>query len=295
MPKYLIKYKITTLAQLIKPFSHKEYDFTSYKPEWWKSHAWVASRIVESEHAGPARYKFINDLIPLIDQFSVVSQCSFRVIANSYFVYRQDNNPERRIFIHYVRPVSPTGLHFNDKEIAQLQKFDNLPNKGGLSFIMDAANAKTYYTRLTMLIIAIEGLAGEISAGKTVKTNHDITKRILGMELWNKLYSYGSGLRNKLFHGNIIDHSRFEGLGDEIYQKILAYLKEDFEIEVEENVVHPQRSFDGNFEETSMFMGFKSEPIFDLRIIEEAVDDRQSNRTQESDIFDYLGNPTASY
>lgn len=279
---------------MIKPFSYKGFDFTSYDKEWWKGNAWVASRKVKCKNGGEARFTFLNELLPLIDRFSVISQCTFRFIANTYFIYKLTNNPEKRLFIHYVRSVRPTGLHFGEKEIQQLNKLDKVPNKGGLFFILEAANATTYYTRLTMLIMAVEGLAGEIRDKGQIRTDHESIKKILGRELWGRLYTYGIGLRNKLFHGNITDHAAYEKIADEIYKRIVQYLKNEFKVEVEENVVQPQRGFYGNFETADMFLGFKSEPTLELKTIEEAVDEKKSN-DKYRELFEYLGNPKTSY
>ena len=83
---------------------------------------------------------------------------------------------------------------------------------------------------------------------------------------------------------------------DEIYSKIAEYLEAEFDIQLETNVVHPQRNFYGNFEQTSMYMKFKEEPILDLKNIEEAVDDRYGNKpNQEMKIFNYVGEHPKDY
>lgn len=296
MNSYLIKYKISTVAELIKPFQYEGYEFSSYSEEWWNCGAWVASKTVKAKNAGEARFKFLNGLMPLVEHFSTISQCGFRFIANSYFIYRQTNNSERVVFIYYVRSVSHTGLHFDDQEISQLEKIRKVPNKKGFFYIMEAANATTFYTRLTMLIGAVEGFAGEITTKGKVKTNLPIVKKILGNELYDKLYTYGTGLRHKLLHGNIEGHHLFEGINDDIYKKLTDYLKSEFDIHLEENVVHPQRNFYGNFEQTQFFMKFKDEPTFDLKTIEEAVDDRYGKKPNlEMKIFNYVGEQPKDY
>src|SRR3989344_3084964 len=290
MNDYLIKYKIATVAKLIKPFEYEGYGFTSYSEEWWNCDAWVSSRIVRAKNAGEARYIFLNELMPLIEHFSTISQCGFRFIANSYFIYKQTNNTDKTVYIHYVRPVSHTGLQFNDEEISQLANIKKAPNKKGFFYIMEAANATTFYTRLTMLIGAVEGLAGETNTKGQIKTNLTIVKQILGDGLYEKLYKYGTGLRHKLLHGNIEGHHLFEGISDEIYNKIREYLRLEHDIQLEENVVHPQRNFYCNFEQTSMYMRFKEKPVLDLKTIEEAVDDRYGKKPNlEMKIFNYVG------
>src|SRR5260221_8099702 len=207
MHTYLIYYKVATLAELYEPFDYRGYKFVSYDSEPWKNDAWVASRTIKAPNGAMALNKFITELIPLVAQFSTISQCSFRLFANTYIIFKQDKNEEKRFFIFFVRHTEPVGLHFNKEEIKQLEKSEKIPNKEGLFFVMEAANATTFYARLAMLVMAVEGLAGEVLVGKNYFTNHEITKEILGSELENKLYKKNEGLRNKLFHGIIRDHS----------------------------------------------------------------------------------------
>ncbi len=293
MNDYLINYKIATVAELIQGFSSGGYDFSPYTKKWWNCNAWVASKVIGANSAGEARYKFMKDLIPEVQKFSVVSQCAFRLIANSYFIYRKTNNPDKVIFVYYVRDVGHTGLHFDTQEIEQLPKFDSIPNMNSLYYIMEAANAGTFYTRLSMLLAAAEGFAGEISGNGQVRTDQPALKAILGVELYDKLYPYGTGLRHKLVHGNIQNHQLFDGLADAVYDKLTQYLKSQFDIQLEENVVHPQRNFYGNFQYASTFEKLKDDSFLDLKTIEDAFDENNPKRYEiEANIFDgYVDTP----
>ncbi len=296
MNDYLIKYKISTVSELIKPFEYEGYSFSSYSEEWWNCGAWVASKTIRAKNAGEARFRFLNELMPLVEHFSTISQCGFRFIANSYFIYKLTNNEEKIVFIYYVRPVSYTGLHFDDQEINQLEKIKKIQNKKGFFYIMEAANATTFYTRLTMLIGAVEGFSGEVTTKGQVKTNLAVVKKILNDELFDRLYKYGTGLRHKLLHGNIEGHHLFEGINDELYKKITEYLKSEFDIHLEESVVQPQRNFYGNFEKTQFFMKFRKDPVLDLKIVEEAVNDRYGRQPKlEMKIFNYVGKSPKDY
>lgn len=293
MNKYLINYKIATVAELIKSFNWGGYNFSSYTNECWNCDAWIASKVIEANTAGEARYKFITDLIPQVEKCSVISQCAFRIVANSYFIYKQTNNPEKVVYIYYVRDVGHTGLHFDIQEIEQLPKFDLITNKKGLFYIMEAANASTFFTRLSMLLAAAEGFAGEVKIKNQIKTNKPTLEDILGTDLFKKLYSYGTGLRHKLLHGNIQAQDLFDGLTEQIYDKLRVYLKTRFDIQLEENVVHPQRNFSGNHLYTSTFEKLVDEKYLNLKLIEEAFDDNNSKRHEtERLIFNgYIESP----
>ncbi len=274
MNEYLIKYKIATVAELIEPFEYGGYSFESYTKEWWDCDAWVATKTIEAEHAGIARAQFHKELIPLIECFSVVSQCAFRIIANTYIIYKTTNNPDKTIYIYYVRDVGHVGLHFDEQEIAQLDKFKKIQNREGLMYISEAANASTFYTRLAMLLAGAEGLAGEVVTKKETKTNQNELKDILGDALHDKLYGYGKGLRHKLFHGNIQSHQLFDGLTETVYDKLRDYLERKYDIKLEREVVHPQRNFNGNYESASTFEKLKDDKDIDIGLIESAFDDK---------------------
>lgn len=293
MNKYLIQYKIATVAELIHPFNARGYSFKSYADSWWNCDAWVVSKVIEANTAVEARMSFHKDLIPQIEQFSVISQCAFRIIANSYFIYKETNNPEKIIYVYYVRDVGHTGLHFDNDEIDQLPKFDKITNKEGLMYIAEAANASTFYTRLSMLLAGAEGLAGEITTVGRVETNKDELKEILGVDLYVKLYGYGKGLRHKLFHGNVKTHQLFDGLTEVIYNKLRKYLKNKYDIQLEESVVHPQRNFNGNYEFAATWKRLRDKKYLDLRLIEQPFDEKNPERhAMEQLLFDdYVETP----
>ena len=273
MNKYLIKYKIATVAELEDTFKLNDYEFTPFTKEYWSCNAWVATKMVEADHGGIALRDFILGLIPIIEQCSVIPQCAFRIVANTYIVYKLNNNPDKAIYIYYVRKVSHTGLPFGKREYGELLKMESIQNKKWPLFIMEASNASTFYTRLSMLLSAVEGLAGEVRMQSQVMTDKKNLEIILGTELFHKLYDYKTGLRHKLSHGNINSHDLFEGLTDEVYKKIINYITNKFSIQFEENVVHPQRNFSDNYEAARTFEKIKDEKYIDLKLIEDAFDD----------------------
>jgi hypothetical protein len=151
---------------------------------------------------------------------------------------------------------------------------------------MEAANAGTFYTRLSMLLASAEGFAGEISVNGKITTDKNALIGILGQELYDKLYAYGTGLRHKLLHGNIQAHHLFDGLPEQVYDKLREYLKVSFGIQLDENVVHPQRNFIGNFLTASTFEKLADESYLDLPLIVEAFDeDNLKKQEVEAKIF----------
>ncbi len=296
MNTYLIRYKIATLAELIKPFEHKGFSFTAYDPkEWWSCDAWIASKEVDAKTAGEARFEFINGLVPLVERFSVLSQCAFRLIGNTYFIYKLTNNPEKIVYLYHAKATDPVGLHFDEAEILQLPNFDKMPNTNGLLYMLEAANTTSFYARLSMLIMAIEGFAGEVVVKDKREADKTMLVKILGKELYGKLYTYGTGLRHVLIHGRAKDDKSFGGLSNELYSKIMDFLSSKYEINLEMNVVDPQRSFYGNFLVAKMFEKFKHEPLLDLKEIEEAISDESGLNMREQDIFSLIAESPKDY
>ncbi len=293
MNNYLIQSKVGTVAELIKPFEAAGFYFRSYSDEFWNCDAWVATKEVKAETGGEARSIFYRELIPCIERFSVVSQCAFRIVANSYFIYKKTNNLEKIVYIYYVREVGHTGLHFDQEEIEQLSKFDSISNKASLMYISEAANASTFYTKLAMLLSAAESFAGQIFKKGQVKTNHAELSKILGGELHDRLYKYEVGLRHQLFHGNIKSHDLFDGLTETVYDKLREYLKTKYDIELDPRVVHPQRNFNGNYQAASTFDKLIDEKYLDLKLIEPAFDEDNPNRHKiwRSMFSDYVRQP----
>ncbi len=296
MNKYLIQYKIATVANLFDSFIYNGFEFFHCSKDFVTEDAWIASKEIEANNSGIARFNFMKELIPCVERFSTVSQCAFRINANSYFIFKTTNNPDNIVYIYYVRSTPPVGLHFDDEEIAQLDKLSSIPNQKACMYIMEAANATTFFTRLTMLISAAESLAGETVVGKKITTDKNELIKILGNPLYKKLFDYGTGLRNKLFHGSITDTHLFDGLVDETYCKIRAYLITKYDVQMSEEVVHPQRNFHDNFEYTSTFEKFNGTPTLDLRQIEDAfADDVLGHSQKEQKMFTYCSEKVVDY
>lgn len=287
MNKYLIHYKISTVAELINPFEFGGYKFTSHCKNWWECDAWVASAIIEETNAGKARGKFIKGLIPQIEKCSVVSQCAFRLIANSYFIYKLTNNSEKIVYIYYAKEVSHTGLHFDEEEILALEICDKIPESMGPFFLQEAANATTFFSRLQMLLAAVEAFAGEEKSSKVKRTDKENIIKILGKELYEKLYTYGTGLRHKLMHGSVRREDMFDGLTEEVYNKIRTYLKSEYGLVLNEEVVHPQRNFYGNHIFTATSEIIRDLNSLNLELIEQAFDtDNPDHHKVSADLFE---------
>lgn len=289
MNTYTIQYKVATVAELIKPFEYDGYNFSSFD-DWWKSEFWVITKKIEAEDIFKAYNSFYLGMIPLIERFSVISQCAFRIAPNSFFVYKHYDNPKNAVYLRYIKSASHTGLHFDEKEIKQISKFDCLTKKEGLLYISEAANVTTYYGRLAMLIVAAEGFASEITKEKNGKTkyftNHVELKSMLGENLHKKLYEPNIGLRNILFHGKLTNQPQFNGIAEEVYGALLGYLKKTCGINFEENVVHPQRHSYGNFLEMKDFWYFDNEVVLDIKKLEQDVD---TNNPNHGSILSLLG------
>lgn len=259
MNKYIVKQKISTLAELKDNFNHDGFTFSSLTNEFWNCRAWVAEKEIEAINVIEAINKFRNELVETIPKLCVTSQCSFDFVTNTFFAYKYNENPKNVIYVFYTRSRPNVGLMFNDEEKSQLKNIEKIPRKEGLFFLMDAANCSSYYSRTAMLLITIESLAGQVLSDRGFIADKDELNKILGNELRLKIYKGGTGLRNKLFHGANINHKEFQGLNKILYQKIINYLENNFGVILNKSVVDPQRNFNEIKEKINYFWKFKND------------------------------------
>lgn len=290
MHEYLIQYEIKTPAYLVKSFEYGDFRFEAWRPESWDSEKWVASRTIESKNYVAAYKHFIKELISLNSRLSVVSQCAFQLRGSNFLIYRLDDNVQRNIFINYTQPRDVVGLPFDEQEINNLQKLDPVDNPDSLIYLKEAAEAITPYTRLAMLLMAAEGLAGrtERVSGRIQysNTNKNKLKEIISEDLFEQLYKgreeeVEERIRHKLLHGNMVDDSIIGSLNEPLYQNILTYLSRHYLLNFTPAVNSP-RSFHGEYEYSGHFYKIKDDSSPNLRSIYRILFNYFNNPSRES-------------
>ncbi len=284
MNKYLIEHKIKTIADLYDPFEYKNFHFRSWDfnfAEGCIGDAWIAKKVVSAKNATEAINLFRRELFFLIGKLSFISQCYFDAKLESYLIFKQNNNPKKILFLYITRERDGVSLNFGKDEIVALKKLNKFKKQSVFKYLNESTNATTYYTRLAMLIIVLESIAGDkkqeeiCKCGqdrKFITTDKEKIKEILNDEkLYKSIFDYKDGIRNKIFHGKEINKS--DNYVEKVYEKIIFYFNKKYNIKINTSVVGPQRNFIGNYETGRFWLQLKEEiekiNIKDMAIVTE--------------------------
>lgn len=266
MYRYRIEHKIKTLAQCWDPFEYKGFDFKHWDftiQDGCKGKAWVVNKEIQAENVVDAINKFRNDLKPIIARVGYVSQCYTTMEWQPWIAVKLDNNNEKNFLCFHSKEEAPVGLHFDHDQLESLKKLEAFDDKIFV-YLNESNLAGTNLTNTAMLIVALEGLAGEKTiedacphcgklTGKRESLNKDKAKEIVqDSALYKSIFEYGTGIRNLLFHGKISDPislARHKNANELLLRKMNKYFNTvaGTTIDPQEEIVHPQRHFLGNF------------------------------------------------
>lgn len=291
MNSYLIQHKIATLTQLWDdPFEQDgfrlcQWNFTIRDGSIGK--AWIAEVIEQADDAITAINNFRKRLLPFVDRVAFASQCYSVAELESFSVQKQNDNPENILFFRYSKNCKGVSLHFGDEEKATLAAFAKYPMRGDVfRYLSESINATTFYTRLAMLIAALDAIAGEKeSSGRKETDKKYIKNEILKDEkLFERLYAYGQGIRNQLFHGASVDFTKAGteeySLPDQIYSKIVAYFNKKHGASISTDVVSAPRNPIGIYQVSNLWLqsnfGQNNLNLRQLTKLYEGKDDREN-------------------
>lgn len=260
-PLYLVLQKIWTAA---------ECDFRDVAGFWIfpvaagpdGRRAWLAVRITTAASWRDAYSTSSEDLIRLADALHISLQCTFSSAGASWFVWRQlGDQPFLVANTFRSDPVVPMTL-WQGKQLSDIQKLRAV-DPAALRYFRESSRASTAKTRLAMLAITAEALAGD---GTTVPqcdkckvpfscptcqrehqykaTDKAQLEAILTTPLYKRLYK-GEGIRHKLMHGDTIDEATASDLARAAYANIRAYLQVRLNLESDLDVVNAPRPLEG--------------------------------------------------
>lgn len=279
MNNYKITKKIKTLAHLHQPFDYEGFHFKQWGStvkDGPTGHAWIADKLIEAGDIAKAINKFHKDLSKIITQCCFVSQCYFRIISEPFMALKQNDNPNNIIYLYHTKERREVSLPFRKEEIESVKQLESFPRKGAFKYINESTNTTSFYSRLAMLIIALESIAGEISISVTDKDyiKDDILK---DNALFEKIFQHGTGIRNKIFHGKEVEIR--ENYVKKIYESIVKYFNTNYHTTINLAVVHPQRTFSGTKNLVMLFIQAVDKTVcLDFkRIIEEFDKDINNN------------------
>lgn len=249
MNEYSIFHKIKTLATIWEPFEYKDFYFRQWDftiTNGPKGDAWIVNKIITANNLLDAINNFCKDLFNIIERCCFVSQCYFSMLPESWMVIKQNNNEENVFFLRFSREIEGVSLHFDKEEIESLIKLDNFSKDPVFIYLAESTRARSFYSRLAMLIITLESIAGEKQPNVTDKDyiKNEILK---DNNVYNEIFKYGDGIRNKIFHGKEV--KILDNYIDKIYKKIVEYFNTKYLTNISLEVIDPQRTFEENYEE----------------------------------------------
>lgn len=282
MNTYLIQQKIKAIANLGITLKTAGYEFTAFDPKnAFGSEQWLATKQIETDSYQNASLDFRLGLIPILDALSVLTQCSFSLIAMSYLIRRVNDNDSNVFYLYVAQDRKTVGMPFWEKEqLADLEKLLQVENKVALHYLRESNNASTAKTRLAMLVFAAEAFAGQkektrecpdCGRKETFSTsNRELLQEIVGAEAYDRLYlKNGGALRHKLVHGSVVADKDIVEVLPLVYDNaILGYIPKLSGVQTLHKIVAAPRSFT-SFDHGGLFVKPLKEDAVDLRVAEQ--------------------------
>lgn len=278
MHKYFIEQKIKTLSHLAvgldQDFTpkmnidnyifHQEFDVR----EAWKGNAWFVKKEIKANSGVQALNQFRSQLDKIVQKIGFVSQCYMDFYREPFLIYKFESNPEKIFFYKHIQERDPVGLQFDEQELGAYEAIKEFKYPEAFRFLQESRNTIGYIPRLLLLFSALEAMCGKVeyenSNGKVYITyNKDEMKKILGDVLYNEVYGE-NGIRHKLNHGEMVESAFGRDYSEEIYKSIISYFNMNFNAQIEESVVSPQRNFYDNREFLNLWL--KPEESFNINL-----------------------------
>lgn len=276
---YLIEHKIKTLTQLWDPWSYGGFDFRQWNFTFGDGpvgKAWIARKIVVASDATMAINNFRNELFPIVDKISFISQCFATVEVEPFMILKQNSNPDNVFYLWYSRERDGVPLHFGEEEQDSMLKLSSYDKNHIFRYLREGNNSLTFNTRFAMLVAALEGIAGQRKDGDKISTDKEYIKTEILKDdnLFDKIFAYGDGIRNQLFHGSEIKVESGEpNYVDTLYEKIRAYFNNKHATRIDGGVVGTPRTPYGNYEAGKLWLQpVESGKVPDLKWAVEACD-----------------------
>lgn len=260
MNKYLIEHKIKTLTKLWDPWNYGDFNFRQWDSTFGDGplgEAWIAKKIIDASDATTAINNFRDELFPIVDKISFISQCFATVEVEPFMILKQNDNLDSIFYLWYSRERDGVSLHFGEEEQDAMTKLDSYDKNHAFRYLREGNNALTFNTRFAMFVAALEGIAGQKKDGDKISTDKEFIKNeiLKDEELFHKIFAYGDGIRNQLFHGSEIKvESRDPNYIDTLYGKIRSYFNNKYQIQINEEVKGAPRTPYGNYEASKLWL-----------------------------------------
>ena len=218
---------------------------------------WFAESAIDAESWRAALDIFITKVERITARTAFVGQGYTNFLLEPFLITRVNNYRKDVGFFRFTRDGVGMGLVLLEDQRKAIEMLYNNPAIPDDFFLYwnAATNTTDYASKLLLMFGAIEAL--ERNRDKTLfPQKKDLHVKILGENLANDLFAQTTGLRHRLSHGEYFNTAREKrDYLDEVHKAIVTYFnKEILKAElISEDVVAPQRHFDGN---KSGFEGF---------------------------------------
>ncbi|NQV88044.1 MAG: hypothetical protein HQ402_00620 [Parcubacteria group bacterium] len=258
MNNYKIEHKILTLAHCAvmdnkeKPASFKvgDVEFTHWDfnhRDGWSTDAWIATTEVEADNFVDAVNILAKKLNQIIPRIALISQSYVEYFFEPFLIHKTESEVA---FFRYIEDTRGGGLMFMENDLKALKKLLNQTEvpESFFKYWKDAVNATGYSAKLLIMFSALEALARERDKSK-FRQKEDLYRDLLGDDLTKEIFTDGTGLRNRLIHGEYFSEDD-DGVNylEMIHKKVITYFNKTILAEdlLSEKVVNPQRHFFGN-------------------------------------------------
>ncbi len=177
-----------------------------------------------------------------------------------------DGNPERQFYYKHSFMGKSAPLDFGPEELQALEKLEEYEERGNaFRLLREAANSPLFYSRFSMLVAALEAIAGEKIGDRGPERNREYIRDVIlkDTKLERQLFKMRTGIRNQILHGQWIDENEHGGKDyiGKIYDAIRRYFRDNYNIVLEMDVVDPMRNPHENFLGWRQWLKPKSEEV----------------------------------
>ena len=213
---------------------------------------WVAEGVVDAQTWRDALAVFITKVERITARTAFVSQGYVNFLLEPFLITRENDYSKSVGFLRFTKDSQGIGLSLlEDQRRAIEALYTNSSIPDDFFLYWSAASTTTdYASKLLLMFGAIEALgrARNQIMDREIKTD-EFRKELLGENLAADLFAQTTGLRHQLAHGEYFNVAREQrNYLEEVHKAIVAFfnkaiLKEEL---ISEDVVAPQRHFDGN-------------------------------------------------
>lgn len=234
-------------------FTHWSFNFT----DGWLGQSWLAEATIDADNFRNAYQQFAETLYRITPRIALISQSYIDVVGEPFLVSKLGSDVA---FFRYTIDRVGGGLMFMEREKEALDLLlanNDIPNEF-FYYWKDAVNTVGYSSKLLVMFSALEALARRRDKQIYAKPI-DLYTKILGSQLAVDIFADGSGLRNRLIHGEYFGGNDGENNYLELVHKsVMRYFNEILGKKlISEDIVHPQRHPFGNKNESRLFIKSK--------------------------------------